>query len=63
MTDTSYVRYLYDDIDWSAQMVGMVGSRGVEKTTMLLQHIKLYLSFANAGCQYGDFIPRGGFRN
>ena len=43
-TDTAYVRYLHDRIDWSARMIGIVGPRGVGKTTMLLQHIKLYHS-------------------
>ena len=41
LTDTSYIRYLYDKIDWSARMIGIVGPRGVGKTTMLLQRIKL----------------------
>lgn len=44
LTDTSYVRYLHDQIDWSACMLGIVDSRGVGKTTMLLQHIKLHHS-------------------
>ena len=44
LTDTSYVRYLHDHIDWSSRMIGIVGPRGVGKTTMLLQHIKLYHS-------------------
>ncbi len=44
LTDTTYIRYLHDKIDWSARMVGIVGSRGVGKTTLLLQHIKLYHS-------------------
>ena len=43
-TDTAYVRYLHDRIDWSARMIGIVGPRGVGKTTMLLQQIKLYQS-------------------
>lgn len=44
LTDVSYIRYLHGQIDWSARMIGIVGPRGVGKTTMLLQHIKLYHS-------------------
>ena len=41
--DTSFVRYLYDRIKWNGRMLGVVGPRGVGKTTMLLQHIKMCL--------------------
>lgn len=41
-TDTSFVRYLHDKINWKARMLAIVGERGVGKTTMLFQHIKLY---------------------
>jgi len=43
-TDTSFVRYLHEKIAWNARMIGIVGARGVGKTTMLLQHIKLCLN-------------------
>ncbi len=33
-------RYLYDKIDWEQQCVGILGSRGTGKTTMILQHMK-----------------------
>jgi len=36
---TEYKRYLYKTIDFSSQMIGIVGSRGVGKTTLLLQYI------------------------
>ncbi len=39
-TDTAFYRYLYSDIDWGARLIGIVGPRGVGKTTMLLQYIK-----------------------
>lgn len=39
-TDTSYFRYLYNDIDWKNRLIGITGSRGTGKTTMILQHIK-----------------------
>ena len=75
LTDTSYVRYLHKQIAWSARMIGIVGARGVGKTTLLLQHIKLYLSpsdtlFVNADDIYfaehklidlvSTFYKRGG---
>lgn len=40
-TPTNYLRYLYDSIDWSERLIGIKGAKGVGKTTMLLQHIKL----------------------
>lgn len=37
---SEYKRYLYNDIDFNSQMIGVVGARGVGKTTLLLQHLK-----------------------
>lgn len=39
-TTSTFHRYMYDRIDWDARMVGLLGPRGVGKTTMVLQHIK-----------------------
>lgn len=39
-TDSKYYRYLYADIDWSNRLIGIMGSRGTGKTTMILQYIK-----------------------
>lgn len=39
-TNTDFLRYLYDEIDWSGRIVGIRGPRGVGKTTLMLQHIK-----------------------
>jgi predicted AAA+ superfamily ATPase len=39
-TNTSFVRYLYEKIDWDNRLIGITGARGAGKTTMLLQHIK-----------------------
>lgn len=41
--DVGFVRYMYGQIKWEGRMLGLVGPRGVGKTTMLLQHIKLQL--------------------
>lgn len=38
-TTEKHFRYVYDEIDWDARMIGIVGPRGVGKSTMLRQHI------------------------
>lgn len=38
-TTEKHFRYVYDEINWDARMVGIVGPRGVGKSTMLRQHI------------------------
>lgn len=45
---TDYVRNVHDEIAWDDRMVAIVGARGVGKTTLLLQHIKLYDNTATA---------------
>ena len=39
-TSLSFKRYMFDKIPWESRMVGVIGARGVGKTTMLLQYIK-----------------------
>ncbi len=39
-TSTAFHRYMYDRIDWDARMIGLMGPRGIGKTTLVLQHIK-----------------------
>lgn len=43
-TSTDFVRYMYDKIDWDARMFGLVGPRGIGKTTLFLQYIKMHRS-------------------
>lgn len=38
---TDFVRYLLAEIDWSDRLIAIKGSRGVGKTTLIFQHIKL----------------------
>lgn len=38
---TEHVRNLYDTISWNTRLIGIKGARGVGKTTMMLQRIKL----------------------
>lgn len=44
ITNTSFVRSLMNEIEWEARLIGIKGgARGVGKTTLLLQYIKLNL--------------------
>src|SRR5690554_1821946 len=38
--DTAFIRYSYHQINWQNRLVGLIGSRGVGKTTLVLQYIK-----------------------
>lgn len=42
--DVNFTRYLYNDINWNNRLLGVVGPRGVGKTTMVLQYIHLNLN-------------------
>ncbi|WP_280670370.1 MULTISPECIES: AAA family ATPase [unclassified Dysgonomonas] len=43
-TDTKFFRYMYDEINWKNRMIGLIGPRGVGKTTLVLQYIKQNLN-------------------
>lgn len=47
-TDTQFLRYEHSMIDWNDRMKAVVGARGIGKTTLLLQHIKLNLSLTES---------------
>lgn len=40
MLRSEFRRYAYASINWEARMLGLLGPRGVGKTTLFLQHIK-----------------------
>ena len=40
-TPLDFIRYKYDEINWNGRLIGIVGPRGVGKSTMILQRIKL----------------------
>src|SRR5665648_884705 len=42
--DTSFIRYIYAEMNWKSRMIGLTGPRGVGKTTLVLQHIKKNLN-------------------
>ena len=46
-TPTDLIRYKYEEIEWGGHAFGLVGPRGVGKSTMLLQHIKTQLEIKN----------------
>ncbi len=46
-TTTDFKRYLYEEISWESRMIGIIGGRGVGKTTMILQRIKEHLNVKN----------------
>src|SRR5699024_5260443 len=37
---TDFIRYMYDQINWKNRLIGLIGPRGVGKTTLILQYIK-----------------------
>jgi predicted AAA+ superfamily ATPase len=43
-TSTRFVRGIMDEINWNPRLIGIKGARGIGKTTLLLQYIKLKLS-------------------
>lgn len=47
-TSTDFNRYLFGRVAWNSRMIGIIGARGVGKTTMILQYIKQHLNSKNA---------------
>jgi predicted AAA+ superfamily ATPase len=41
LVSTEFTRSLINDINWKARLIGIKGARGIGKTTLLLQYIKL----------------------
>ena len=48
-------RLLMDEIDWSHRLIGIKGSRGVGKTTFLLQYARDHFDPADRRCLYVNF--------
>ena len=51
-TDAPVRRNLMDEIDWTARMIGIKGTRGVGKTTFLLQYAKENFAADDRRCLY-----------
>lgn len=52
--DTSYVRNIHNTIPWDDRLIAILGARGVGKTTLVLQHIKLYEDIDTTLFVYAD---------
>ncbi|MGB3074098.1 MAG: AAA family ATPase, partial [Chitinophagales bacterium] len=75
-TNPLFRRDFIDEIEWNERLIGIVGARGVGKTTLLLQHINekygksrecLYVSLDNIAFNRGslvaladEFVKKGG---
>ena len=46
--DLGFLRYMFDEINWQNLMIGLIGPRGVGKTTLVLQYIKQNLNINEA---------------
>lgn len=64
-TESDFKRFLFDKISWEERMIGIVGPRGVGKTTLILQYLKekraeeieaLYLVADNVLFRTGDLV-------
>ena len=42
VTKTDYVRDIYNHINWNCRLLSIRGARGVGKTTLMLQYLKLH---------------------
>jgi len=51
-TNVPVRRLLMDEIDWSERMIGIKGTRGVGKTTFLLQYAKEHFDTRDRRCLY-----------
>jgi predicted AAA+ superfamily ATPase len=52
LTQIDFVRSVMEEINWDARLIGIKGARGIGKTTLLLQYIKLKLSDSLAETLY-----------
>lgn len=74
-TTSTFHRYIYNQLSWESRMFGLVGPRGVGKSTMILQYIKenrdkrkmlyiaadhLYFSSHTLMATVDEFVKEGG---
>ena len=48
LTKTTFVRYLNERVDWNNRLIGIKGARGIGKTTLMLQRMKMNLDVQTA---------------
>lgn len=41
-TTTFFIRDFHDSVNWECRVIGILGQKGIGKSTMMLQHIKLH---------------------
>lgn len=46
--DTGFKRYMHSDINWQNRLIGLIGPRGVGKTTLVLQYINQNLDITQS---------------
>src|SRR5690606_18088917 len=46
--DTAFIRYSYHQINWQNRLIGLIGPRGVGKTTLVLQYINQNLEITQS---------------
>ncbi|MCF8327100.1 MAG: ATP-binding protein, partial [Bacteroidales bacterium] len=46
--NTSFTRYLMDEINWKSRLIAITGARGTGKTTLMLQRIVLSQKVENS---------------
>ena len=56
-TPIDLIRYKYGEIEWGGHALGLVGPRGVGKSTMLLQYIKMRLDVKDTRHKLRILLP------
>jgi len=49
---TKFIRSLYDEVNWDARLISIIGSRGIGKTTMMLQYLKSHYKKGDTSALY-----------
>ncbi len=52
-TNAAVRRTLMDEINWNDRLIGIKGTRGIGKTTFLLQYAKEHFDVTDRKCLYG----------
>ena len=55
LTRTEHVRGIINDINWNCRLIAIRGAKGVGKTTLMLQYLKLH------GCDFKSMLYVGIF--